>query len=73
MVYKLSRTLEKARQSVEDGPLVTEPMQRVHCIAMALKTSVDSHEDATACYELKMPVKCPTQPLQQPSCWDFTR
>ena len=65
--------LEKARQSVEDGSLVTEPMQRVHCVATALKTSMDSHEDATACYELKMPVKCPTQPLQQPSCWDFTR
>ena len=48
-------------------------MQRVHCVAMALKTFMDSHEDATACYELKMPVKCPMQPLQQPSCWDFTR
>ena len=47
--------LEKARQLVEDGPLVTEPMQRVHCVAMALKTSMDSNEDATACYELKMP------------------
>ena len=32
-------------------------MQRVHCVAMALKTSMDSHKDATACYELKMPVK----------------
>ena len=30
--------LEKARQSVEDGSLVTELMQRVHCVAMALKT-----------------------------------
>ena len=36
-------------------------MQRVHCVARALKTSMDFHEDATACYELKMPVKCPTQ------------
>ena len=41
--------LEEARQSVEDGPLVTEPMQRVHCVAMALKTSMDSREDAIAC------------------------
>ena len=65
--------LERARQSVEDGPLVAEPIQRVHCVAMALKTSMDAHEDPTACYELKMPVMCPTQPLQQPFCWDFTR
>ena len=55
--------LEKARQSVENGPLVAESMQQVHCVAMALKTSMDSHKDATACYELKMPVMCPTQPL----------
>ena len=38
-------------------------MQRVHCVAMSLKTSMDSHKDATACYELKIPVMCPTQPL----------
>ena len=55
--------LEKARQSVEDGPLVTELMQQIHCVAMALKTFTDSHEDATAYYELKMPVMCLTQPL----------
>ena len=65
--------LEKARQSLKNGPLVAELMQRVHCVAIALETSMDSHEDATACYELKMPVICPTQPLQQPSSWDFTR
>ena len=60
---------EKGRQSVEDGPLIVELMWRVHCVAMALKTStsMDSYEDATACYELKMPVMCPMQPL---SCWD---
>ena len=34
---------------------------------------MDSHEDATACYELQMPEIHRTQPLQQPSCWDFTR
>ena len=73
MLYELSGTLEKARQSVKDGPLVTESMQRIHCVAMALKTSTDSYEDATACYELKMPVKCPTKPLQQPSSLDFTQ
>ena len=63
VLYELSRTLEKARQSVVDGPIVTEPMQRVHCVAMAFKTFMDSHEDTTACYELKMPVMCLTQPL----------
>ena len=63
VLYELSQTLEKARQSVVDGPIVTGPMQRVHCVAMALKTSMDSHEDATACYELKMPVMCPTRAL----------
>ena len=30
-----------------------ELMWQVHCVAMALKTSVDSHEGAIACYELK--------------------
>ena len=44
-----------------------------HFVAMALKISMDSHEDATACYELQMPEIHRTQPLQQPSCWDFTR
>ena len=34
---------------------------------------MDSHEDATACYELQMPeIRC-TQPIWQPSCWDFTQ
>ena len=37
------------------------------------KTSMDSQEDATACYELRMPENCHTQPLQQPSCCDFNR
>ena len=41
------------RQSIEDGPLITELMQQVHCVAMALKTSMDSHK---ACYELKIPL-----------------
>ena len=45
------------------GPLVTEPMQQVHCVAIALKSSMDSHEDATACCQFKMPVMCHTQPL----------
>ena len=37
-------------------------MWQVH-VAVALKTSMDSHKDATPCYELKIPVMCPTQPL----------
>ena len=32
-----------------------------------------SHEDATACYVLQIPKIRHTQPLQQPSCWGFTR
>ena len=52
-LYELFWTLEKARQSIENGLLVAELMQQVHCVAMALKTSMYSHEDATACYELK--------------------
>ena len=36
------------------------------------KTFMDSNEDATACYEFQMPESHRTQPLQQPSCWDFT-
>ena len=46
-------------------------------VSMAfIKTPVDSHEDATACYELQMPEIRRTQPLchlWQPSCWDFAR
>ena len=69
--------LEKTRLSVEDGPLlcqtmlVVELMQRVYCVAMALKTSIWTHEDATACYELKMPVMCPIQPLKD-ACVSIT-
>ena len=32
---------------------------------------MDSHEDATACYELKMPVMCPIQPLKD-ACVSIT-
>ena len=35
-----------------------------HFVAMALKTSMDSHKDTTACYELQMPEIHHTQPLQ---------
>ena len=34
------------------------------------KTPMDSHKDATACYELQMPKIRRRQPLRQPSCWE---
>ena len=51
--------LEKAIRSVEYGLSMTKPF-----VAMGFKKiSMDSHEDATACYELQIPEIHHTQQL----------
>ena len=42
-------------------------MKMAYQTNVAISVLVDSHEDATACYELQI------HHTQQPSCWDFTR
>ena len=42
-------------------------MKMAYQTNVAISVLMDSHEDATACYELQI------HHTQQPSCWDFTR